>query len=257
MQNPKKTAAGGAPPSKKTELLAKIAEGSESGYDLFVLAKAKQQAQQAVLENPTTQTLATLDRASKALEHAVAMQKVLKGVPEVLAYLEQNGRVAKKTKLYTDIKKGLLKKTGESFAVHDVDLYMMSLPMATTPKEAFDAAAERQRRKEEADIRKAEAQAASEEFNLAIKQGEYVPRSEVDVALAARAMTLSSGLRSAFESKALDYIELVHGDPKTAASLIDALAGTLDQALNEFSTGVERSVDFMKGGTGESSGMDA
>ena len=255
MQNPKKTAAGGAPPSKKTELLAKIAEGSESGYDLFVLAKAKQQAQQAVLENPTTQTLATLDRASKALEHAVAMQKVLKGVPEVLAYLEQNGRVAKKTKLYTDIKKGLLKKTGESFAVHDVDLYMMSLPMATTPKEAFDAAG--QRRKEEADIRKAEAQAASEEFNLAIKQGEYVPRSEVDVALAARAMTLSSGLRSAFESKALDYIELVHGDPKTAASLIDALAGTLDQALNEFSTGVERSVDFMKGGTSESSGMDA
>ena len=77
------------------------------------------------------------------------------------------------------------------------------------------------------------------------------------MALAARAMVLSSGLRSAFESKVLDYIELVHGDPKTAASLVDALAGTLDQALNEFSTGVEHSVDFMKEGKSESSSMDA
>lgn len=234
--------------SKKTALLAKIVEGTESGYDLFVLAKAKQQAQQAVLENPTTQTLATLDRASKALEKAVARQKVLRGVPEVISYLEQNGRSAKKTKVYADIKKGLLKKSDDgSFALHDVDLYMMSLPMATTPKEVFDAAAERQRRKEEADIRKAEAQAASEEFNLAIKQGEYVPRGEVDVALAARALTLSSGLRSAFEAKVLDWIEIVHGDPKTAASLIDSLGSTLDQALNEFSSGAEQTVDFLEG----------
>lgn len=234
-------------PSKKTALLAKIAEGAESGYDLFVLAKAKQQAQQAVLDNPTTQTLATLDRATKALEHAVARQKVLRGVPEVLAYLEQNGRQAKKTKLYIDIKKGLLKKSGDgSFAVHDVDLYMMSLPMATTPREVFDAAAERQRRKEEADIRKAEAQAASEEFNLAIKQGEYVPRGEVDVALAARAITLSSGLRSAFEAKALDLIEIVHGDPKTAVNLVEALSSTLDTALNEFSSSAEHTVDFQE-----------
>ena len=66
--------------------------------------------------------------------------------------------------------------------------------MAGTPDAVAEKAADRQRRKEEADIRKAEADAEARTFDLAVKKGRYVLKDQVHLELAARAGTLSSGL---------------------------------------------------------------
>ncbi len=119
----------------------------------------------------------------------------LKDYRAVLTYTEENGRKLKKTKLFDDIKKGRLKKQPDgTFRQRDVDRYMASLPMAGTPDAVAEKAADRQRRKEEADIRKAEAAAEARTFDLAVKKGRYVLKDQVHLELAARAGTLSSGL---------------------------------------------------------------
>lgn len=114
-----------------------------------------------------------------------------------------------------------------------------SLPMARTPDSLVRKAADRQRRREEADIRKAEAAAEREEFDLAVKKGRFIARDQVYAELAARAVTLSSGLKTAFESQNLDLVALVDGNPKKAVALVEALERICDDALNEYSREVE------------------
>ena len=111
--------------------------------------------------------------------------------------------------------------------------------MAGTPDSLARQAADRQRRKEEADIRKAEAAAEREEFDLAVKKGRFIAREQVYVELAARAVTLSSGLKTAFEARNLDLVALVDGNPKKAVALVEALERICDDALNEYSREME------------------
>ena len=111
--------------------------------------------------------------------------------------------------------------------------------MAGTPDSLARKAADRQRRKEEADIRKAEAAAEREEFDLAVKKGRFIAREQVYVELAARAVTLSSGLKTAFEARNLDLVALVDGNPKKAVALVEALERICDDALNEYSREME------------------
>lgn len=163
----------------------------------------------------------------------------------VLAHVEENGRKLGKTKMFEDIKKGRLKKQPDgTFKQRDVDRYMASLPMAGTPDIVAEKAADRQRRKEEADIRKAEAAAEREEFDLAVKKGRFVPREQVHLELAARAVTLASGLKTAFEAQHLDLVALVDGNPKKGAALVERLEAMLDESLNEYSREMEFEVAF-------------
>lgn len=163
----------------------------------------------------------------------------------VLAYVNENGRKLGKTKLYNDIGLGRLKKQSDgTFKQRDVDRYMASLPMAGTPDAVAEKAADRQRRKEEADIRKAVAAAEREEFDLAVKKGKFVPREQVNLELAARAVALASTLKTNFEARNLDFVAAVEGNPKKAASLVERLEAVLDEALNEYSRELEFEVTF-------------
>ena len=132
-----------------------------------------------------------------------------------------------------------LQQPDGTFRLRDVQRYMASLPTAGTPDALVRKAADRQRRKEEADIRKAEAAAEREEFDLQVKKGRYIRRDQVYAELAARAVTLSSGLKTAFESQNLDLVSLVDGNPKKAAALVEALERICDDALNEYSREME------------------
>lgn len=176
---------------------------------------------------------------------------------DVLAHItEELNRKCGKTKLFEDIKLGRLKKQPDgSFRQRDVERYAASLPMAGTPDAVAEKAADRQRRKEEADIRKAEAAAKREEYDLAVKMGKYVPKSDVHLELAARAVTLSSSLKTAFESRNLDFIDAVDGNPKKGAALVELQSRILDEALNEYSQEMEFEVKFVPGG--ESDGAES
>ena len=228
------------PEKNVEELLARSAS-----TDVQVLLTAKENAKRAALDDPSQANLAALDRASRMLESAMQATTNLKDWRAVLAHVEENGRKLGKTKMFEDIKKGRLKKQPDgTFRQRDVDRYMASLPLAGTPDAVAEKAADRQRRKEEADIRKAEAAAEREEFDLAVKKGRFVPREQVHLELAARAVTLSSGLKTAFEAQHLDLVALVDGNPKKGAALVERLETLLDEALNEYSREMEFEVTF-------------
>lgn len=208
--------------------------------DVQVLLNAKEQSKRQALEDPSATNLAAFERASKLLENAVDAKKNYKNWSEVLAYLTDSGRKIAKTKLYEDINKGLLRKQPDgSFKLRDVDRYAASLKMAGTPDKVAVNAADRLRRREEADIRRAEAVAEREEFDLQVKKGKFIPREQVYQELAARAVTLASGLKTAFEARVLELVETVDGNPKKAAILGERLDVLLDEALGEYSREME------------------
>lgn len=163
----------------------------------------------------------------------------------VLAHVEENGRKLGKTKMFEDIKKGRLKKQPDgTFRQRDVDRYMASLPMAGTPDLVAEKAADRQRRKEEEEIRRLRADADGREFDLQVKKGRYILKEQVHLELAARAVTLASGLKTAFEAQHLDLVALVDGNPRKGAALVEKLEAMLDEALNEYSREMEFEVTF-------------
>ncbi len=228
------------PDKNVEELLAKSAS-----TDVQVLLTAKENAKRAALEDPSQANLAALDRASRMLESAMQATTNLRDWRAVLAHVDENGRKLGKTKLFDDIKKGRLKKQPDgTFKQRDVDRYMASLPMSGTPDVVAEKAADRQRRKEEEEIRRIRAVADKEEFDLQVKKGRYILKEQVHLELAARAVTLASGLKTAFEAQHLDLVALVDGNPKKGAALVEKLETMLDEALNEYSREMEFEVIF-------------
>lgn len=214
--------------------------------DIQVLLSAKESAKRATLSDPSATNLAALERASKLLEARMDAAKNLKNAREVLAYVEENGRKLKKTKLYEDIQLGRLPKQPDgTFSRRRVDRYMASLPTTGTSDTVAEQAADRLRRKEEADIRRAEAQAGKEEFNLSIKKGLYISREAVHAELAGRALTLAASIKTAFEAHALDIIATAEGNPKKSQALVARLESVFDEALSEYSREMDITVEVL------------
>lgn len=224
--------------------IAELAEKSAS-TDMQVILTAKENAKRLAMDDPSAANLGALERATKMLESAMTAANALKNWSAALEYIEERGKKCKKDTLYKAIREGRLKKQADgSFKVRDVDRFAASLPHLTMPDAVTVQAADRQRRKEEADIRRSEAIAKKEEFDLSVKMGKYVPRADVYLELAARAATLASGLKTAFESRNLDLVDAVEGNPKKGAALVELLEGILDEALNEYSGEMEFAVTF-------------
>ena len=214
--------------------------------DVQVLLASKEKAKRLAMDDPSAANLAAFKNASQMLESAMTAVNALRGWKEALRYITEDlGRKCGKTKLFEDIKTARLKKQADgSFKLRDVERYAASLPMAGTPDTVAEKAADRQRRKEEADIRRAVAAADREEFDLAVKKGKFVPREQVHLELAARAVSLASGIKTAFEARSLDFVAAADGNPKKAASLVELLEAVFDEALNEYSREIEFDVAF-------------
>lgn len=213
--------------------------------DLQVLLTTKENAKRAVLEDPSAGNIAAFERASKMLESAMGAQDSLKNWSAVLAYVRDAGRKLGQTKFFEDVKRGRLKKQADgSFRRRDVDRYMASLPMQETPDGVVERAAERQRKKEEAEIRKLRADADLRELELSVRRGKFIARDDVYQELAARALVLSSGIRTAFEAHALELVDAVSGDPRKVTALTQALERIFDDALSEYSRELEITVDM-------------
>lgn len=227
--------------NKLTELVEK-----SSGTDIQVLLSAKESAKRLTMDDPSSANLAALERASKMLESTMNNTLKIKDYKAAIAYIQNElGRKIGQTKLYADIAAGKLKKQPDgSFKQRDLDRYAASLSMAGTPDALVEKVADRARRKDEQEIRRIAAVADREEFALQVKKGEYVPKAKVHLELAARAVTLSSGIKTSFEAHILDIVSAAGGDPKKAAAVLEGLENLLDEALNEYSREMEFEVTF-------------
>lgn len=227
--------------NKLTELVEK-----SSGTDIQVLLSAKESAKRLTMDDPSSANLAALERASKMLESTMNNTLKIKDYKAAIAYIQNElGRKIGQTKLYADIAAGRLKKQPDgSFKQRDLDRYAASLSMAGTPDALVEKVADRARRKDEQEIRRIAAVADREEFALQVKKGEYVPKAKVHLELAARAVTLSSGIKTNLEAHILDIVSAAGGDPKKSAAVLEGLERILDEALNEYSREMEFEVTF-------------
>lgn len=225
------------------------------GSDIQALLTAKEKAKMAAATSPTPANITALDKATRMFDQAMekqAMEKqamqektVLTSCKDVLAYAEQQGRKIAKTKLYGDVSRGKLKKQPDgSFRVKDVDRYFLSLPSLGTPEGLAEKVADRMRRKEEADIRRAEAAARREEFDLDVRLGKYIPREQIYLELAGRAVTLRDSLKNMMETHAVDLIDMVQGDPNLSAGFLEILDRMLDECLGEYARPLSLEVEI-------------
>ena len=205
--------------------------------DIAVLLSAKEQAKRQVMDNATPANLAAYDKASKMLDAAQSAKASMKDAKAVLVYIEESGRKVGKTKLYDDITRGRLKKQADgTFKLRDVDRYAASLPNLGTGDTVAQKAADRQRRKEEGEIRRIEAAAKRDELKLRVEEGRYISREQVFQELAGRAVTLASGLKTAFESKAQEIIYEVEGNPKKVQNFMHMIEEMMDATFNEYAS---------------------
>ena len=242
------------------ELLAKSRR-----TDIPALLQAKEKAKLMLRTDPTVAPLlARLDSMlEKAEEKAMATNEnttpdVFKNAGDVLRYLQdESGRQIAKTKLYEDIRKGLLRKENKKFRKIDVDKYAASLPRGTTPDGRVAEAEDRMRRKDEAEIRIKEAQARREEKKNEIMEGRYVLRDYVDQELAAKAVALNMGLKTKVEAAALDLVTAVGGKPKRARTLVQSVEVLIDAACNEYAQPMEFEVSLYADDDGDDDGNPA
>ena len=192
------------------------------------------------------QGLARKERTSSLVESAMTIATNFKDVKAVHAYITENGKKIGTTKLYEDIhqKYRLKKQPDGTFKKKDVNRYMASLPSLGTPENEADSAADRMKRREEAEIRRITAQAAKEELSLKERLGQLIDRQEVYELLAARAITLDSDIKGAIAARAIDIISEVEGKPNKAKNLITTLEGILNDAFREYAKTDEIEVMF-------------
>lgn len=107
-----------------------------------------------------------------------------------------------------------------------------------------EKASERQRRKEEQEIRRLTAVASKEEFDLSVKQGKFIEKEKVYQELAARAVTLGMQIKTAFEVNAIELVELVEGNPKKTNTLKQKLTEIFETSLAEYAKEMEIEVIF-------------
>lgn len=175
----------------------------------------------------------------------------LSTVAQVLAYLEQAGRKVKKTKLYDDVKKGVLPRRmldGKAvFRPVDVDRYATTLPLSVVPERQAQDAEDLARVKLAAEIDKLQSQKASIDLDRKIKLGKYVLREDVALELAARAGELDRALRTSMRLYVPDFVRLCAGDADKGEALTVEFEKLLDAALTEFSRPMEFETVFTDG----------
>ncbi len=237
---------------KETHAQIEAALEKSQGTDIIVLLQAKEAAKRVLTERPNDpETLRMFERASKMLADAQkntaepSSATQLKDVGEVLEYLQEIGRKIGKSKLYQDIRDGRLRRDKDlTFALASVDKYASTLPMSETPADMARQVEDRMRRKDVAEIRIKEADARRKELAADVAEGKYIPRDVVEQELAARAIAFNFGLKSFFESQALDLIDSVSGDTGKAAELMRQIESIIDDMSNRYAAPITFEIEL-------------
>lgn len=225
-------------------------EKKSKSTDRLLLIRAKEDAKRRVRDDPTAANIKALRDITALMErfsneNAEKIEIKYKSHKEVLEYVANQGFKVKKSKLYADIKSGLLIRQADgSFRKEDVDRYLATAKMQCPSVPAVDEAWQLQQEKDRQEIRRIKAVADKEEFALAIKRGEYIPKAQVYMELAGRAIVLLSGLKAAYEARISEIISKCHGDIKDAPALVGLLHEIQDMALDEYGRDIEFAVEF-------------
>jgi len=225
--------------------------------DLAFLLKAKEEAKARLKSDSSPENINAFNKAKAALEtemakrsDAAAPVETLGSILKVESYLTSAGWKVKKSKLYQDKKKGLLKMQPDGTVLKsDADTYAAAYlaPADAAPDKDDDGTLELKRDLIKAELEVKQQLAERNRLRLERERGEVVPRDEVDKILVATASVLRSGLRQWIYVKMGELVELVGGDP---AKIEPAIHFFLNDS-NVFFNGFAKARDFDVVDTGD------
>ncbi len=169
-----------------------------------------------------------------------------KNILAVVKYLQGEGWRISRSTLYNYRDEGIFppNKNGK-YTKSKVDKFALGkLKQKITGKTVNKEAEERNVRTAEMTDRLLEIRVKNAEHDLAVKEKKYVPRVDVDLELVSRAVYLYSALKGAFQSKVVEWINVVRGDSAMAPELLDLLEVELDDVFNVFAATDQLDVIF-------------
>lgn len=156
---------------------------------------------------------------------------------EAYQYLLATGWKISQSNFYKHCAEGRLspKKGSGKYTREAVDKYAGAyLKRADTGKKVADEIETMQRRKLQLELENQEKKNAKLDHELAVAQGRYVSREQVERELGGRAAIIKSGLDHLVQTRAFTWIELVGGDQAKAQELLDAMRDEFSKLLNEY-----------------------
>ncbi|MFW6284150.1 MAG: hypothetical protein ACOC1H_02035 [Desulfosalsimonas sp.] len=167
--------------------------------------------------------------------------QVFKNRSAAAKWLWDNGYGVRKSKVYQDVEKGLLRMEPDgTITIESVRRYIdhpeagISEHLETIQAaEDFDNK-EYNRRTAIAKMEKAELEAKKLRFEIEKEEGKWLPRADFEMEMAARAAILEQGFRNLVRIRADDWIHIAGGDVHRAAEVKTAINTELDRLMNEF-----------------------
>jgi len=206
--------------------------------DLEMLQRAKETAQKNVEKDPSKANLDAFDKASKMLAGCLAgdREPALENRLEALKYLQRLGYKIGKTKLYKDVKAGLLRMQSDGSVLEgDVKAYVAKAGLVKPDQAAYEIeSSDLVRKKQKREVEKLTAQVEEMEIKLGILKKNLLDRNQVETEQAIKAGVLMAGLSHVFRNFARDAIHLVNGDLKHTQALINFWIGKSEDLFDEF-----------------------
>lgn len=166
------------------------------------------------------------------------MSEIFKNIVAIHPWLEKQGyKVTLKT-LYNhrNKKKWLVPDENGNYTLEQVKKYAdkrLSYKSAVISKKREEKISE----KEKEDLRLTKAKADAEEFKLSKEKKENIPRAEVDMEAAAKAIALYSEIKGEHEVHINEIIEVAGGEEKNAVAVLGLLIDIINRAMNNYASG--------------------
>jgi hypothetical protein len=165
----------------------------------------------------------------------------LRSVPKVVEFLRNRGFKVQRTKLYYDIRKGLLRRQPDkSFSESDVLKYAAKLPRLVDAVDIEKITGQKQK----AELEKIKEQTRSIVFDREIKAKKYILRTKVETLQGIKAGVFEAGLKHLLQTNMAEFFMLVGADSKKIQDGVNFWMRNVDGLLNEFARIDEIEVDL-------------
>jgi hypothetical protein len=223
--------------------------------DGHYLLSAKEAAKKRMLEEPTTANIAAFERASSMLERRSGAEPArFKNRLEALEYLQQQGYKIKKSKLYQDVKAGILRVNPDgTVSLSQIQKYlddprsglMRLLTNASGALHPSETMEDLQREKliYETNIQKEKLKKM--EFDREREEGKHMPREELEMAFASRAAMFEAGLKHCISRHATKWATLIGGSTTRVDELIDQMHQDMDGMLDDLASIDRLTIEFV------------
>jgi hypothetical protein len=175
---------------------------------------------------------------NKILKGEFMIENTFKNLKQVAIYLREIGYKISKTQIYEHGKTRKIKPRDDGkYYLLDVEQYAKDY--LKSEKLSLKHFNKTQRRRNEAEAAKLEAQAKHWQIKTKIMEGSFVPRESFEQALALRALLFKNDLQYLAHAQAPEICRLVKGDNNLIPELMEYLSGQFDIFLNHYAENKE------------------